>query len=246
MWLLTHDAAPAADALEQLLLAVETAPSVGVAGCKQVAWDDDQRLLDVGFTASPLGLRVTGVDRGEVDQGQHDGRSDVLAVSGAGMLVRRDVWDALGGLDPGLDRDVEMTAADLDLCRRAHLAGYRVVVVPAAVMARATRRPPRRAARRAVLHLRLAAVPSLLLPFALAAVLLLAPLRALLLLTAGRTGAAADELAAAAASSPTRSLSPAPGAGAAAAAGYRPACCAPCVPPSRRCCGCATTPCTPG
>ena len=55
LWLLPHDAAPAHDALEQLLLAVETAPSVGVAGCKQVGWDDDQRLLDVGFTASPLG-----------------------------------------------------------------------------------------------------------------------------------------------------------------------------------------------
>ncbi|HVN12283.1 MAG TPA: glycosyltransferase, partial [Kineosporiaceae bacterium] len=136
IWIVPHDAAPAATALEELLLAVETAPSVGVAGCKQVSWDDDQRLLDVGFTASPLGLRVTGVDRDEVDQGQHDGRSDVLAVSGAGMLVRRDVWDELGGLDPALGP----AGADLDLCRRAHLAGYRVVVVPRAVIARGSAR----------------------------------------------------------------------------------------------------------
>ncbi len=193
VWLLPHDAAPAPDALEQLLLGVETAPSVGVAGCKQVAWDDDQRLLDVGFTASPLGLRVTGVDRGEVDQGQHDARSDVLAVSGAGMLVRRDVWEELGGLDPALDPAV---AGDLDLCRRAHLAGRRVVVVPSAVVARATARPSRRPARHAVLHLRLSAVPAPLLPLAVAAVVALAPLRALLLVLAGRTSAAAAELAA--------------------------------------------------
>ncbi|MFL6175424.1 MAG: glycosyltransferase, partial [Ornithinibacter sp.] len=166
IWLLPQDAAPAPDALEQLLLGVENAPSVGVAGCKQVAWDDDQRLLDVGFTASPLGLRVTGLDRGEVDQGQHDGRSDVLAVSGAGMLVRRDVWEELGGLDPELDDRHGAAAADLDLCRRAHLAGHRVVVVPAAVVARATSHPPRRATRRAALHLRLAAAPLPVLPLA--------------------------------------------------------------------------------
>jgi GT2 family glycosyltransferase len=196
LWLLPDDGAPAPDALEQLLLGVENAPSVGIAGCKQVAWDDDQRLLDVGFTASPLGLRVTGLDRGEVDQGQHDGRSDVLAVSGAGMLVRRDVWEELGGLDPELDDRHAAAAADLDLCRRAHLAGHRVVVVPAAVVARATPRPPRRTARRAALHLRLAAVPLPLLPFAAAAVLAGGVLHALALLVAGRGPAARDEVAA--------------------------------------------------
>ena len=203
LWLLPQEGAPAPDALEQLLLGVENAPSVGVAGCKQVAWDDDQRLLDVGFTASPLGLRVTGVDRGEVDQGQHDGRSDVLAVSGAGMLVRRDVWEELGGLDPDLDDPLGGAAADLDLCRRAHRAGHRVVVVPAAVVARAapTRSggPPRRAARRAALHLRLAGAPLPLVPPAAAAVLLAGAVHALVLLVAGRGAAARDELAATAA-----------------------------------------------
>jgi GT2 family glycosyltransferase len=194
IWLVPHDAAPDAAALERLLLAVETAPSVGIAGCKQVAWDDDQRLLDVGFTASPLGLRVTGVDPHEVDQGQHDGRSDVLAVGGAGMLVRRDVWDELGGLDPGLDDQQGPGAGDLDLCRRAHLAGHRVVVVPGAVVARGSARPSRRAARRAVLHLRLAAAPLPLLPLAVLAVLVGAPVRALALLAAGRPRTARAEL----------------------------------------------------
>jgi hypothetical protein len=199
IWLLPQEAAPAPDALEQLLLGVENAPSVGVAGCKQVAWDDDQRLLDVGFTASSLGLRVTGLDRGEVDQGQHDGRTDVLAVSGAGMLVRRDVWEELGGLDPDLDDhdgdQVGRPGADLDLCRRAHLAGHRVVVVPGAVVARATSQPSRRAARRTALHLRLAA-PLPLMPFVAAAVLVDGVLHASGLLLAGRGPAARDELAA--------------------------------------------------
>jgi len=49
------------------------------------------------------------------------------------MLVRRDVWDALGGPDPAVRRGRD----DLDLCRRAHQAGHRVVVVPRAVVAHA-------------------------------------------------------------------------------------------------------------
>jgi hypothetical protein len=164
LWLLHDDSAPAPDALELLLDAVDTGPSIGIAGCKQVTWHDPRRLRDVGFTTSRFGARVTGVDADDVDQGQLDHRSDVLAVSGAGMLVRRDVWDALGGPDPGVGRD------DLDLCRRAHQAGHRVVVVPRAVVAHAgcmvaRRRPAgRRQDRRDALHLRLAATPGALLP----------------------------------------------------------------------------------
>ena len=65
---------------------------------------------------------------GEPDQGQHDHRTDVLAVASSGMLVRRDVFDALGGFEPAFAPHAE----DVDLCWRAHLAGHRVVVVPQA------------------------------------------------------------------------------------------------------------------
>jgi len=183
VWLLHDDAAPEAEALARLLAAVETAPSVAVAGCKHVDWDDDQRILDVGLTTTRGGTRVRVADRDEVDQGQHDARSDVLAVGTAGMLVRRDVWTRLGGGDPGLAHARE----DLDLGRRAHLAGHRVVVVPGAVVAHAAawstgRRPGapswQRAERRDALHLRLAAAPLPAVPLLLLAATLAALPRA--------------------------------------------------------------------
>ena len=59
------------------------------------------------------------------------------------MLVRRDVFDALGGFEPAFAPYAE----DLDLCWRAHLAGHRVVVVPAARVREAAA-PPTGAARR--------------------------------------------------------------------------------------------------
>jgi GT2 family glycosyltransferase len=49
-------------------------------------------------------------------------------VSGAAFLVRRDVWNALGGLDEGYFMYFEET----DLCHRVREAGGRVVVVPSA------------------------------------------------------------------------------------------------------------------
>ena len=47
------------------------------------------------------------------------------------MLVRRDVWDRLGGLAPALP----LFRDDIDLGWRAQLAGHRVVVVPTARVA---------------------------------------------------------------------------------------------------------------
>ena len=76
------------------------------------------------------GRRLTGVEPGEIDQGQHDGSRAVLAVSSAGMLIRRDVWDRLGGFDPNLP----LFRDDIDFCWRAHAAGYEVRVITEAVV----------------------------------------------------------------------------------------------------------------
>jgi GT2 family glycosyltransferase len=128
LWLLHDDSAADPQALAHLLDAARRSPSVGVAGPKLTTWDDPSRLLEVGPAITRSGRRVGGPATDEPDQGQHDHRSDVLGVSTSGMLIRRDVFDTLGGFDPafGQFRD------DLDLCWRAHLAGHRVVVAPRA------------------------------------------------------------------------------------------------------------------
>ncbi|WP_250446049.1 glycosyltransferase, partial [Actinotalea sp. C106] len=133
LWLLHDDSAPEPGALAALLRAVELAPSVAVAGSKQRTWSlpgETPRVVEVGIATSRFGRRMTGIDEPEVDQGQHDGREDVLGVGTAGALVRRDVWTDLGGTDPALGPYGD----GLDLSRRARLAGHRVVVVPRAVV----------------------------------------------------------------------------------------------------------------
>ncbi|GAB3030045.1 hypothetical protein GCM10027052_02710 [Parafrigoribacterium mesophilum] len=132
LWLLAHDNAPEPTALAQLLAAVEIAPSVAVAGPKLVRWDQPDVLADFGQTLSKLGATVHLVE-GELDQAQHDARADVLGVAAGGMLVRRSVWNALGGFDPGLG----VVDAGLDFSVRVRLAGHRVILVPGARVASA-------------------------------------------------------------------------------------------------------------
>ncbi|WP_432245810.1 glycosyltransferase family 2 protein [Arthrobacter sp. G.S.26] len=164
IWLLHDDAAPAPEALAELLMAVERAPSVTVAGCKQLDWDAERHLIDVGLSTSRWAERLTLIDAEELDQGQYDGRSDTFAVNSAGMLVRRDVWEQLGGFDPALPGSGD----DVDFCWRNRLAGHRVVVVPSARMFHVAHRPHAlgnaAAARKAQVHLRLKHAPAWLVP----------------------------------------------------------------------------------
>ncbi|SEI72280.1 Glycosyltransferase, GT2 family [Arthrobacter sp. yr096] len=165
IWLLHDDAAPAPDALAELLHAVERAPSVTVAGCKQLGWDNERHLVDVGLSTSRWAERLTLIDADEVDQGQYDARSDTFAVNSAGMLIRRDVWEQLQGFDPALPGSGD----DVDFCWRNWLAGNRVVVVPSARMFHVEHRPhglgTSSAARKAQIHVRLKHTPWWNVPF---------------------------------------------------------------------------------
>ncbi len=128
VWLLHDDCAPDPGALAALLAFAGQHPSAALLGPKVVDWDEPKVLVEAGVSTDLAGRRYTGLEQREYDQGQRDESRDVLAVGTAGALVRRDVWDALGGLDPtfALFRD------DLDLGWRVNAAGHRVVLVPAA------------------------------------------------------------------------------------------------------------------
>ncbi|MYR62233.1 glycosyltransferase [Streptomyces sp. SID625] len=135
LWLLHDDCAPEPDALAHLLRVVDNEYELGredvaVVGPKLRGWYDRRQLLEVGVSIANSGRRWTGLDRREQDQGQHDHVQPVLSVSTAGMLVRRDIFEQLGGFD----RRLPLMRDDVDLCWRAHTAGYRVLVAPDAVV----------------------------------------------------------------------------------------------------------------
>ncbi|MFF7074593.1 glycosyltransferase [Streptomyces pseudovenezuelae] len=135
LWLLHDDSAPEPDALAQLLRVVENELELGrddvaVVGPKLRGWYDKRQLLEVGVSIANSGRRWTGLDRREQDQGQHDHVRSVLSVSTAGMLIRRDLFEQLGGFD----RHLPLMRDDVDLCWRAQAAGHRVLIAPEAVV----------------------------------------------------------------------------------------------------------------
>jgi len=202
LWLLHDDSAPDPESLRRLLAAVDQSPSIAIAGPKVCGWSDPGQLVELGVTVGAGGRRETGLERHELDQGQHDGRSDVLAAGSAGLLVRRDVWDALGGFDPRLT----LFREDLDLGWRANLAGHRVVVVPEAVVhhAEAAARGLRdadaahghvhRADRRSAIHVLLANCPTYGVPWQWLRLFVGSVLRGLGLLVGKAPREALDEL----------------------------------------------------
>ena len=130
VWVLHDDCAPEPGALRALLESAADQPSVAIVGPKVLGWDEPRRLLEVGVSISRSGRRYTGLEPLEQDQGQYEGQREVLAVGSAGLLVRRAVWDILGGFD----RALRLFREDVDFGWRANLAGHRVVVVPEAVV----------------------------------------------------------------------------------------------------------------
>ena len=129
LWIIHDDLSLDRSALENLISEIESRPNVAMAGPKLLGWHDRTHLLEIGISIAANGNRWTGLEPSEYDQGQRDGVHEVLAVSTAGALIRRDVFEQLGGFDPNLD----LFRDDVDFGWRVYSAGYAVISVSSAV-----------------------------------------------------------------------------------------------------------------
>lgn len=129
IWIVRDDTRIRPGAFAELASVLDTSPSVGIVGPKQMDLDSPATIREMGESMTRTGFAVHLAER-ELDQAQYDRSSDVLAVGEAGMLVRREVWTTLGGFDPALPG----VDGALDFCFRARRAGWRVEVVPTAVI----------------------------------------------------------------------------------------------------------------
>jgi len=128
---LHDDTALDPDAVEKLVdaaVGIEGVEGIGIVGPKVVDWDDPTVLREVGRSTDRFGHPYTPLQDGEIDQGQYDRVLEVLFVSSCAMLVSADVWRRVGPPDERLESHHE----DLDLCWRARVAGFRVVMTPLA------------------------------------------------------------------------------------------------------------------
>ncbi|MEX1280188.1 MAG: hypothetical protein AB1Z55_05655 [Acidimicrobiia bacterium] len=125
LWFLRDDVEARPDALASLVVESERVEAT-VAGSKVLDAARRGRLISIGGATDSLCVPVPILDPDELDQGQYDVIRDVAYIPSQSVLIRRDAFRGLGGLDRLLAPD----AAGIDFGQRARLAGGRVVVVP--------------------------------------------------------------------------------------------------------------------
>jgi hypothetical protein len=114
--------------LEELIAALERQPDAGLATPKILLMADPARINTCGNDVHISGLtlcRGLGLPREALQNVE-----PVNAISGAAFVMRRQVFDDLGGFD-GL---FFLYLEDTDLSWRAQLAGYRSIYVPTSVV----------------------------------------------------------------------------------------------------------------
>ncbi len=132
LWILPADCEPTPKALSALLVTLDRRPELDVVGPLLV----EPRRRGPGTLVRQFGQTVTATGRirglvppGELYQGQLQ-TTDALATDVTGMLVRGEVWRALGGVN----RRLPVSYQGADFCWRARLAGHEVAVEPAAAV----------------------------------------------------------------------------------------------------------------
>jgi GT2 family glycosyltransferase len=133
-WLLLNsDTRVPDDALEILLEEMDSHPETGVMGCclifpdghLQRSFGEFPNLLTEILDQTMLHRLVTAC---KMRGGAYDRAHEVDWVTGACMLVRKEVFAQIGGLDEGYHMFLE----DVDWCLRARQAGWRVRYTPRA------------------------------------------------------------------------------------------------------------------
>ena len=116
------------DCLEQLILAVEVSGSVaGAAAQADLSSNDIILSTPTGFDVFG---RLTAAATDPLHEYEARGWRPCFMVASAGFLVRRDVWDQIGGFDPAHF----MYAEDDDISWKIWLAGHQSVYVRKAVV----------------------------------------------------------------------------------------------------------------
>ena len=129
-FVICHDDVALAPNTLRLLVQEAVRSNAGIVGPKYVDWDDPSRIRQVGLLVDKTGVPIPTVEIGELDQEQHDSVQDMFAVPGGCVLVRGDLFRAIGGFDP----DMSYCYEHIDMCWRARTVGARVMVAPSAVV----------------------------------------------------------------------------------------------------------------
>ena len=122
--------------LQPLVETLDNNPEVGACAPKLHSWYERNKFEYAGAAGGYIDCFGFPLCRGrimqmlETDEGQYDTPADVFWATGACLMIRRSLYNMLGGLDDRFFAHME----EIDFCWRARLDGWRVNVVPRSVV----------------------------------------------------------------------------------------------------------------
>jgi GT2 family glycosyltransferase len=124
LWILNSDTILVDNSVERLLTWMDERPDVGIASpLLYLDYDCTEPQRDMYANFQSFKTLVTRRNRTPY-RAQADGSALVDMVVGAAMIVRRSLYEQLGGFD----EKIFMYLEDDDICRRARKAGFRTAV----------------------------------------------------------------------------------------------------------------------
>ncbi len=127
--LVNSDAVLAPDAIGALLARIESDASIGIAAPRLLSREEPGWIASSGIYYSRRTARMRQIGSGQRASEPAAAASEMDAVSGCVMLIRREVFEQIGLFDPAYFFSFE----DIDFCLRAADRGLRSVVVTEAV-----------------------------------------------------------------------------------------------------------------
>lgn len=115
--------------LGALVKEIESDKEIFAVGSKILYYSNSNIINFAGSKITILGVWADD-GRGNKDDSKYNEKKYVGAVSGCSMLVRKNIFENLGGFDESYFAYVE----DLDLCWRAWICGFKVVYVPESIV----------------------------------------------------------------------------------------------------------------
>jgi GT2 family glycosyltransferase len=112
--------------IDNILRPFDERSGVGVTGPKIYFYNPNDQIWFAGgevFLARGVSRHIGIRER---DTGQFEDQRDVDYITGCALMASREVFEAIGDLDPSYVAYYE----DVDFCMRARLAGFRIVYVP--------------------------------------------------------------------------------------------------------------------
>lgn len=103
---------------------------IGCIQCKLLLLAEKNKYDYAGEYLNQYGFLVQRAQYKETDNGQFDQEEEILAAKSAGMFIRKDIFNIIGGFD----KDYFIYMEETDLGWRSWLAGYKTVFCPRSIV----------------------------------------------------------------------------------------------------------------